>query len=238
MTVPLPLPDLQRPEGPRGHPLLGHLPQLRQDALGFLRHSRAAYGDVFPIRFGRQEVLVVADPAAAREVLVTKAASFRKGRGIQKMEPFLGTGLLAAEGEVWRGHRRLMQPSFHRSALEGMAGDIVASAEPMLRELARAAQSGAEVDVGSEMLRVALRAVATVLFGTALRDEDLAVVERELPPLLTSTANRIRSLVDWDLPTPPGNGRRRRSRPWTSSSTASSASAGRRAQGGMTCWAC
>ncbi|MCP2013898.1 cytochrome P450 [Deinococcus sp. HSC-46F16] len=193
---------LPRPAGPRPHSLLGHLPELRRDALGFLRHARAAYGDVFPIRFGRNEVLVVAEPAAAREVLVTKAASFRKGRGIQKMEPFLGSGLLTAEGETWRSHRRLMQPAFHRAALEGMAGDIVGAVAPLMARLEEAARSGAEVDVGSEMLHVTLRAVAAVLFGTALDDRELAVVERELPPLLERTSARIRSLVDWDLPTP------------------------------------
>ncbi|BDP42052.1 cytochrome P450 [Deinococcus aetherius] len=190
------------PDGPRGHGPLGNLPELRRDALAFLRHSRAAYGDVFRLRFGPRDVLVVAEPAAAREVLVTKAGSFRKGRGIQKMEDFLGSGLLTAEGEVWRGHRRLMQPAFHRSALEGMAEEIARATQPLLARLEAAARSGEPVDVASEMLRVALRAVAAVLFGAALDERDLRVVERELPPLLTSTTNRVRSPVDWRLPTP------------------------------------
>ncbi|WP_217612450.1 cytochrome P450, partial [Deinococcus sp. GbtcB9] len=69
-------------------------------------------------------------PDAAREVLVTQAARVRKGRGIQKMQDFLGTGLLTAAGQTWRTHRRLMQPSFHRAALIGMADDIVQAARP------------------------------------------------------------------------------------------------------------
>ncbi|PNY80366.1 cytochrome P450 [Deinococcus koreensis] len=190
------------PDGPRGHGLLGNLPELRRDAVGFMRHTRAAYGDLYRIRLGPRDVLVVADPAVAREVLVGHAASFRKGRGIQKMQDFLGTGLLTAEGETWRGHRRLMQPSFHRGAMEGMASEIVGACEPLLARLKGAAQSGTEVDVGSEMLRVALRAVASVLFGTALSEAELEVVERELPPLLGRTARRVRSVVDLDLPTP------------------------------------
>lgn len=190
------------PDGPRGHGVWGNLPELRRDAVGFMRHARAAYGDVFRLRLGPRDVLVVAEPGAAREVLVAGAASFRKGRGIQKMRDFLGDGLLTAEGETWRTHRRLMQPAFHRAALEGMADEIVGATGPLLARLEGAARSGETVDVASEMLHVTLRVVAAVLFGAALRDEDLRAVERELPPLLASTAARVRSVVDWRLPTP------------------------------------
>ncbi|AKH18313.1 cytochrome P450 [Deinococcus soli (ex Cha et al. 2016)] len=200
VTAPSPLPP-----GPRTSPLRSAL-DLRRDPLGYLRHLRAAYGDAFRVRIGPREVLMVTHPDAAREVLVTQAARFRKGRGIQKMQDFLGTGLLTAEGQTWRTHRRLMQPSFHRAALSGMADDIVQAARPTHTALLKAADSGVGLEVGGEMLRVTLRAVASVLFGTGLSDGELAVVEAELPPLLDHTASRVRSVVDlprW-LPTPAG----------------------------------
>lgn len=194
------------PQGPGGQGalggMLGNLPELRRDALGFMRHARAAYGDVFRLRLGPRDVLVVAEPAAAREVLLDHAASFRKGRGIQKMREFLGDGLLTAEGQTWRTHRRLMQPAFHRAALVDMTGQIVQACGPLLSRLDGATRSGETVDLDSEMRRVTLRAVAAALFGTALGDGDLRVVERELPPLLSRTARRVRSVLDLSLPTP------------------------------------
>lgn len=191
------------PAGPRGHALLGSLPDLRADALGYLRHVRAGYGDLFSVRFGPRRVLMVCEPAAAREVLVAQSGRFRKGRGIQKLRDVLGDGLLTADGETWRTHRRMMQPAFHRAALDRLSGEIVGATRPLLARLAAARNGGAEVEVGTEMLHVTLRAVAAALFGTALRDEDLRVVERELPPLLEYATARTRAVLDLDaLPTP------------------------------------
>ncbi|WP_295823306.1 cytochrome P450 [uncultured Deinococcus sp.] len=193
-----------RPPGPRSRSPLGQARVLRADPLGYMRHLRVAYGDVLSFRVGPREILLVSDPAAAREVLVDKAASFRKGRGIQKMRDFLGSGLLTAEGAEWRTHRRLMQPAFHRPALAGMAADIVAATRPTLERLHGAAQAGEPVELGGEMLRVTLRAISAVLFGTGLSDAELEVVERELPPLLERTTQRVRAVVDlpahWPTP--------------------------------------
>lgn len=197
-----PAPRFPLPPGPPAHPLLGHLPAIRGDALGWMRHTHTAYGDAFRARLGPRDVLIVAHPAYAREVLVTQAASFRKGRGIQKMREFLGDGLLTAEGDSWRRHRRLMQPAFHRAAIAGMAGQIVAATQPTLRALEHGAASSSPVELSGEMLRVTLRAVAAVLFGAALNGDDLNTVERDLPPLLERTVSRTRALVDLPLPTP------------------------------------
>ncbi|GHF48096.1 cytochrome P450 [Deinococcus metalli] len=177
---------------------------LRADPIGYMRHLRAAYGDVLTMKVGPRDVLMLSDPASAREVLASKAASFRKGRGIQKMRDFLGTGLLTAEGQEWRAHRRLMQPAFHRAALGGMAADIVEATRPTVARLNAAASAGEAVELGSEMMRVTLRAIAAVLFGTGLHEHELGVVERELPPLLERTTERVRAVVDVPVhwPTP------------------------------------
>ncbi|UBV41627.1 cytochrome P450 [Deinococcus taeanensis] len=200
------MPSPTLPPGPHGQSPLRAAAELRRDPIGYMRHLRAAYGDVYTLRVGPRRVLLVSDPQAAREVLVEQAARFRKGRGIQKMQDLLGTGLLTAEGQTWRTHRRLMQPSFHRSALSGMASDIVRATHPTQLRLLNAAGTGTSVDVGREMLRVTLRAVASVLFGTGLTESELRTVETELPPLLDHTASRARAAVDlprW-LPTPAG----------------------------------
>ncbi|MFT7587478.1 MAG: cytochrome P450 [Cellvibrionaceae bacterium] len=36
-----------------------------------------------------------------------------------------GKGLLTAHGDFWQNHRRIVQPSFHKSKLDGMATNAV-----------------------------------------------------------------------------------------------------------------
>jgi hypothetical protein len=60
------------PQGPRGHALLGSLPDFQRDQLGFYARCAREFGDVVPTRFPFRRVVLIYHPDAIEEVLVTK----------------------------------------------------------------------------------------------------------------------------------------------------------------------
>ncbi|XP_078673786.1 cytochrome P450 2U1-like [Branchiostoma floridae x Branchiostoma belcheri] len=64
------------PPGPPGWPVLGNLPSLARNAHLQLTAWRGTYGDVFSVKMGLQDAVVVSGMDAIREALVRKAEHF------------------------------------------------------------------------------------------------------------------------------------------------------------------
>lgn len=107
--------------GPRGHWLLGDLPELRAGMLPFFERCRREYGPFVAFRLGMRRLILVSDPACIEEVLVTKNKSFKKHYVTRLLKPILGNGLLLNEGQSWLKQRRLIQPAFSRRFTQDFA---------------------------------------------------------------------------------------------------------------------
>jgi len=127
----------------------------------FLTNLAQEYGDVTRFRIGAQEMMLVNSPEGIRNILVTQASKFTKGRVLRRARWFLGEGLLTSEGETHRRQRRLTQPAFHRARLEGYANTMVACAGQLRDRWCE----GEEVDISSEMNRLTLAIVGRTLFS-------------------------------------------------------------------------
>src|SRR5262245_2388322 len=111
------------PAGPRGHVLLGSLPEFRRDVLGFLTDCARRYGDVVPIRVPRRRLVLLSHPDLVEEVLTEHARRTTKTTLLRQLRAILGDGLLLSEGDTWLRQRRLMQPAFHRQRIAAY-GDV------------------------------------------------------------------------------------------------------------------
>lgn len=157
----------------RGLPLLGLLPHLRREgAIGFFESRRRRLGDVYRIRMGTRSAVVVSHPDAFERVLAGHKRRYVKGNLYGPIREFLGLGLVTLEGEAWKGRRRLMQPYFHRAALETMVGTMVDVIGRFLDDLQRRHPEGGEVDIHHEMVRLTLDIVGTALFGPQITRRD------------------------------------------------------------------
>ncbi|MCJ0869016.1 cytochrome P450 [Streptomyces sp. AP-93] len=189
-----------------GAPLLGSLADLTSDALGTYRRAQHLHGDIVRITAGppglRTELHCVFSAEGAQQVLASQAANFRKDNALyQEIRDALGNGLLTSQDEDYLRQRRLVQPLFTKRRVDGYA-DAVATETASTLASWEAAPDGV-VDVSDEMMALALRAVARILFGTDV-DATADVVDRCFPVITAYVMRRGYSPVnvprDWPTP--------------------------------------
>ncbi|MFE5770365.1 cytochrome P450 [Streptomyces sp. NPDC056485] len=166
-----------------GVPLLGSLFDLTSDSLGTYLRAQQRHGDVVRITAGppglRAELYCVFSAEGAQQVLASESANFRKDNTFyQEVRDSFGNGLLTSQDEDYLRQRRLVQPLFTKRRVDGYAGAVAAETRAVVADWERA--PGGVVDVGEEMMRLALRAVARILFGTGV-EATVDVVDRCFP---------------------------------------------------------
>jgi cytochrome P450 len=155
---------------------------LRRDPLGWLERISAQYGDLARLRVGPYHLVFVNHPDLIHELLVTKDASFVKGRALDQARDVFGQGLLTSEGDFHRRQRRLIQPAFHRRRIEAYADSMASDAAAAAARW----QDGETFDVSREMMRLTLRIVVRSLFAVDVEDESAREVGRALDALVAA----------------------------------------------------
>ncbi|MFB7463070.1 cytochrome P450 [Streptomyces sp. NPDC056224] len=166
-----------------GAPLLGSLFDLKSDSLGTYLRAQHRHGDVVKITVGppglRAELYCVFSAEGAQQVLASESANFRKDNNFyQEIRDAFGNGLLTSQDEDYLRQRRLVQPLFTRRRVDGYAGAVAAETEAVLATWQEAPDG--IVDVSGQMMHLALRAVARILFGTDV-EATVDVVDRCFP---------------------------------------------------------
>nr|WSW62436.1 cytochrome P450 [Streptomyces sp. NBC_00998] len=166
-----------------GIPLLGSLFDLKSDSLGTYLRAQQQHGDVVRITAGppglRAELYCVFSAEGAQQVLASESANFRKDNAFyQEIRDSFGNGLLTSQDEDYLRQRRLVQPLFTKRRVDGYAGAVAAETRAVVAGWEQA--PGGVVDVGEEMMQLALRAVARILFGTDV-EATVDVVDRCFP---------------------------------------------------------
>jgi cytochrome P450 len=167
------------PTAPGKLPGLGHAVGLARDPLGFLG-SLPRVGGVVRVLLGPRPVYVVSEPELVTEMLVTKAHACPRGSMHDVIKDNFGEGLLAIDGDVHRTHRRALQPLFTTDRVNSHIGAI----SRLIEERVNGWESGQEIDVLSEMMKLSFDLVTSVVLGVQLSDKDRAAFLGALPKIV------------------------------------------------------
>ena len=163
--------DTVRPPSPP--PPSGWIARLRtyhaflHNLIGVVSQRFETLGDIYYVP-NADGLYVIRHPEHIREVLVTNAHCYAKTHSaFIRLGRVLGQGLLNSDGEVWRRHRRMIQPTFHKERLHVYSHMMVQEATDMIERW----RDGRQIDLGAELTRLTLRIVSRSLFSHEVGDD-------------------------------------------------------------------
>lgn len=196
--------DIFSLEGPSGKAILGSLGELGENPLDFLMKCDRDYGDIVPLRLGPTAACLITHPALIEAVLKNRD-TFIKSRGVRALNRLLGNGLLTNEGDSWFRQRRLAQPVFHRSRIEGYGRIMVDYTHQMLLDWQSAGQSSAgqsseSRDIHADMMRLTLNIVMKAIFNQDVSNREAETIAHALDVSMNWFDSKRRQnffIVDW-----------------------------------------
>lgn len=186
--------------GPKGHWLLGSLPDFVKGIPPFLFRMREEHGPVVRFRLLRGINYLISDPALIDEVLNKQHEKFIKNRGFwQHFTEVFGQGLLSSEGDHWRTHRKLAAPAFQPKRLAHYVDIMVQHSQRLLAHW----QPGEVRDIHDDMMTLTAEIIAKALFNVELADRNHALRDavHELEKQIALRMVRPFMFLD-DLPLP------------------------------------
>jgi cytochrome P450 len=157
-------------DGPLPLDMIRGIPAMLRNPLGWLEQAVRIHGDLVALPLPKTPVLLVNTPSGARRVLQENHPNYTK-QTVQygALSLVAGAGLLSADGEPWRRHRRIVQPAFHHGALDQVAAATLTAAEG-LRRIWDDAPAGSAVDADAATMRMMVEVVGRTLFADDLSD--------------------------------------------------------------------
>jgi len=163
---------MTRAPGPSGFDMIRVLLGRRAGPVGMLRDLRERYGDVVRIPVGGTPYFIVSSIEGAKHVLIDNAKNYTKGPVYELLASFLGEGLITADGDHWRKHRRMVQPVLQRERMASFVSVMAEEAAALAERLAEHAKREAVIDIFPEMMDVALRIVARSMLGSEVKGRE------------------------------------------------------------------
>lgn len=150
----------KQPEGARGLPIVGNMPEFARNPLEFIIGLQREYGDVAAFSLMGQQSVLVSNPHDIERILLETGKRYGKFAPTYAMRTILGNGLVTSEGDFWRRQRKLAAPAFHHQSIKRYADQMVTYAQDMVQTW----QDDAVRNLHQDMMTLTQRIIMKVLF--------------------------------------------------------------------------
>ena len=133
------------------------------------------------LRFLGLNLLLVNEPAAVRQVLVNEVEAFPKHPYmLWILEPLIGRGIFAVNGEEWAQQRRLLDQAFQMAQLQRVMPQMAAACQASLARLeaqvAGDLVAGRSVDADAEMTLVTADVIVRTILSRSLEGAEAEAI--------------------------------------------------------------
>lgn len=136
------------------------------DPLKFTVEQSQKLGGLFRVPFYYRKMFILTDLEAIRHVLVNNQKNYRKSPAYSQLKQALGNGLVTSEGEFWRHQRRLAQPIFYKSQMDGLFKTMGEVATNYFKKLEHRVDENGDIDLTKEMMNITADIVLKTLFSS------------------------------------------------------------------------
>lgn len=181
-----------------GWPLLGALPALLRQPIAFLHTARRQYGDIYALRLGPFQPIILNHPEHVQHVLRDNVRNYRKGGKLWDIiRDLLGNGLAVSEGDYWLRQRRMLQPHFHRQRLAALTTLMTEAIDEGLTGWAT--HNGDSFDLEKALAAITLKVITKTMFGSGLSQAEIDQVAGAMPIIGRYVLSGVvtRSLPRW-----------------------------------------
>jgi cytochrome P450 len=170
--------------------------------LGFLDYIEEAWkthGDFFKLNLGFRSLYFAMHPEAVQYVNITNSKNYDKVKSYNAVRKYLtGQGLVASTGELWRKQRKLMSPFFTPKGVQAYADIMIRDAVEIAERWEEFANTGEEIEMSEEMMRVTASIILKSMFSSDLDEETLEMKECvEVMIRYTTTQEQGLHFPDW-----------------------------------------
>lgn len=160
------------------------------------------YGGIFRLTFGPKSFLIVSDPSIAKHILRDNAKAYSKGILAEILDFVMGTGLIPADGEIWRVRRRAIVPALHQKYVSAMIGLFGQATDRLCQKLDAAAASAENVEMESLFSRLTLDIIGKAVFNYDFDSltNDTGIVEAVYTVLREAEDRSLSPIPFWDIP--------------------------------------
>ncbi|XP_066388052.1 cytochrome P450 709B2-like isoform X2 [Miscanthus floridulus] len=163
------------------------------------------YGRTFLYWIGPTPAIFSVDLELIKEVLTDRTGLFAKDFMIPVFKVLLGNGLILANGDDWKRHRKVVLPAFNHERIKSMSAVTAEATEQMAQRwceqlLHRGARQGEEIQVDRAICDLTAEIIGRAAFGTSHQEAGEVLVLMHQMQKMGAKA-MLDGPILWHLPT-------------------------------------